>query len=817
MTVLLKPLNGILGRWRPAIGWSSFLLVVAATWMVALGVMDAEWVREDALFVYAALASVILTAVLARTRLSGRWGAPILGLAGLLYVANGVAHFLPPPLAALGELWNGIVWLWFRGRRAGWAAPAFPAWHESGARLAILGQRLASWAVGLSGDPVGPNPVAFTLVVGLILWASTAWGVWGVLRSRHPLLAMLPMGAVLGISTYLSSERAGYVPAFAACVVLLLPLIHLSRQEQRWDREGVDYSTEIRLDVWQVALLAMLGLLLLALVTPSLSVPDLARSFWQRVSRPRAAAADLWTRFFGGVESPSRPELPWDQVARTPSERAEASLPRSHLLGGNPSLSNQMVMRACIDAPPPVFDEHDAAWVGPQYYWRGVTYGTFDGRQWTNGPTRVESAAAYEPLLDAAITHTLSLKQRYLIQVPHGVTLYAVGEPYTVDQPVRARKRAAGDLVGLEAESKDYVVSSRVPQATVRQLESASASYPEPVVQRYLQVPDALPDRVRVLAGEITQRAGSPYATAVAIERYLRQFPYDLHVSLTPRGQDVVDYFLFETQRGYCDYYASSFVVLARLAGIPARLAVGYATGTYDLERGCYTVTEMDAHSWPEVFFPDYGWIPFEPTAAFSPFQRLEDGTSPSPGSAGPPAIPRRPWHVAVREWWRHTSRDGIAYLVAACTLVLLVLLIVRVRGWRFHSRLPPGAGIALCYQELAAVGQRFGAMRQPFDTPAEYRVRLVAAIHGREARWPWPGASLAPAVARAQQGIQALIEAYVRASYSPRAPDSTYRVQVDRLWRHLKRQLWWLRLASHGSTPASSGAPEISQQGARG
>jgi hypothetical protein len=87
-----------------------------------------------------------------------------------------------------------------------------------------------------------------------------------------------------------------------------------------------------------------------------------------------------------------------------------------------------------------------------------------------------------------------------------------------------------------------------------------------------------------------------------------------------PANQDVVDYFLFELQKGYCDYYASAMVILARASGLPSRIAVGYATGNYDYLEQKFIVTEANAHAWPEVYIAPFGWIPFEPTASLTTF-----------------------------------------------------------------------------------------------------------------------------------------------------------------------------------------------------
>jgi hypothetical protein len=111
----------------------------------------------------------------------------------------------------------------------------------------------------------------------------------------------------------------------------------------------------------------------------------------------------------------------------------------------------------------------------------------------------------------------------------------------------------------------------------------------------------SIPPRVMMLAREITAAATTPYDRARAIESYLRAFPYTLDLPAPPPQRDVADYFLFDLQKGYCDYYATAMVVMARAADLPARLGTGYAEGRYDINTARYTITEADAHSWVEV------------------------------------------------------------------------------------------------------------------------------------------------------------------------------------------------------------------------
>jgi transglutaminase-like putative cysteine protease len=611
---------------------------------------------------------------------------------------------------------------------------------------------------------------------------------------------MMPLGLVLSMSTYLSSSEVSWLVAFVGCITLLLPTVQIRMQEARWERKGIDYSPEIRLDIWQIAFILTIAVVIAALLTPNLSIPRLVWSFWELVSRPQQAIEDLLVRFFGGVEPEEPPALPAPAAKDGGGRnRPSASLPRSHLLGGDPGLTRQRVMYVCIDAPPPTMADYpfEEMIVGPHYYWRGTTYDDFYGWYWQNGASYTSPVSPFAPVLSATVTGTVSLRQRYLIEVPHGDTLYAVGEPDVVDQPIRARLRAPDDLIGIEGSTSDYVVESQVSEATMSQLQASPAAYPEFVRQRYLSLYDRTPARVLTLAAEITAQAETPYDKAIAIERYLRQFPYDLEIDPPPPEEDIVEHFLFDIQRGYCDYYASAFVVLARASGLPARLAVGYAMGAYDLDRGCYVVTEKDGHSWPEVYFVGYGWIPFEPTAPFRLFERPEDPAATEAPSPVVPSVPERPTSFAIRAWWRQVRGHWTAYaVIATAGLLLLGLILQGWAAWR-HSRLTPVEAIALCYRDLSLAGERLGMRRQPWETPAEYSVALRRALRNRTARWPWRGQRQREVVNQATTGIQTVSHAYERASYASHSVQKAHQVQVERTWQEVRRYLRWLRIAS--------------------
>lgn len=156
-------------------------------------------------------------------------------------------------------------------------------------------------------------------------------------------------------------------------------------------------------------------------------------------------------------------------------------------------------------------------------------------------------------------------------------------------------------------------------ETDVEQLDGLPTEY-----DRYLQLPDELPDRVGELAQEIAAGSDTVYAQAQAIERYFgtNGFEYSQSDIAIPEGdEDYVDQFLFETQRGYCDNFSTSMVVMLRSLDIPARWVKGFNEGEvidtvdgYDV----YEVTNNNAHSWVEAYMPGVGWMMFEPTIGFT-------------------------------------------------------------------------------------------------------------------------------------------------------------------------------------------------------
>ncbi|HWK22783.1 MAG TPA: transglutaminase domain-containing protein [Ureibacillus sp.] len=176
----------------------------------------------------------------------------------------------------------------------------------------------------------------------------------------------------------------------------------------------------------------------------------------------------------------------------------------------------------------------------------------------------------------------------------------------------------------------DYQVEYSKPVYLYSALKNPTEEIDPTITQRYLQLPESLPTRVKELALDITEGRQTPYDRARAIEMYFRQNGYRYstdNVPIPSDEKDYVDQFLFETKIGYCDNFSTSMVVLLRSVGIPARWVKGFAGGDVIDNRGAtstYQITNNDAHSWVEAYIPNVGWMNFEPTIGFNSTRSID-------------------------------------------------------------------------------------------------------------------------------------------------------------------------------------------------
>ncbi|WP_409252670.1 DUF4129 domain-containing transglutaminase family protein [Bacillus sp. SCS-153A] len=274
-----------------------------------------------------------------------------------------------------------------------------------------------------------------------------------------------------------------------------------------------------------------------------------------------------------------------------------------------------------------------------EHYWRIESKDTYTGKGWKRSDP--EESLPFNPGEEVPLkitepdperdpdTETLKVKEQY----SHIVYPYGINSVQGNEEGYFSMSTDTAKITSLQGEEEvkleEYTVEYTNPVYSLKGLESASAdSFAESsqlFLERYTQLPDTLPDRVRELAETITADQENWYQKTKAIEEYFEKenFVYEqFEVPIPEEGQDYVDQFLFETQMGYCDNYSTAMVVLVRSLGIPARWAKGYTEGEYqrtiDTQYKTYKVTNNNAHSWVEVFFPGEGWVPFEPTVGFT-------------------------------------------------------------------------------------------------------------------------------------------------------------------------------------------------------
>ncbi|KML29904.1 DUF3488 and DUF4129 domain-containing transglutaminase family protein [Rossellomorea marisflavi] len=280
--------------------------------------------------------------------------------------------------------------------------------------------------------------------------------------------------------------------------------------------------------------------------------------------------------------------------------------------------------------------------VTDEHYWKIETKDFYTGKGWEQSRPEDEGeemnfqAEELVPISDDANRDKKEDPQteRVMMASTYSHILYPYGlEKIILDwngyfslNPV-SEKITSREENGSDIELNQYQVSYHPASYSLKKMKGTVDGDidSEGFLDRYTQLPENLPERVSLLAEEITKDKDNWYDKVKAIERYFGQngFVYDQQdVAVPGAEQDYVDQFLFETQKGYCDNFSTSMVTMTRSLGIPARWVKGYTEGTFskqvDKDYQLYEVTNDNAHSWVEVFFPDVGWVPFEPTVGFS-------------------------------------------------------------------------------------------------------------------------------------------------------------------------------------------------------
>jgi len=748
----------------------SLLLVMSLNWAVATA-LDRSWLNGSDRLVPAAMVASLL---------------------GLLLVSSGISARLLSAIATLVSA--GYAVLTTLG-----AVHLAPTFHLEPAPAQVA----ATWGAALIFQS------QFGLLVGLVglMLFSGFWAAWWVFRRRSGLVALLPSATVLAVEILNDPTPSLYffsLTWLASGVLLLIRLNYLTLK-RRWRARRLPRASDTTWTFGEIGFQATAILLVAAFLLPPLNTHDISNY----LIPGSVNTGKLFHPFGLGNTGPRNPaDIGYSETVR-PGFQLKAKPVTIMTVGGE---------------------------VGLYPYWRGVALGAWNGLEWTlllgTQQAPVYELARLEPH-DRLVRDDLGDDLRLFPHVRQSVhvvgkpeqTLWAAfsgGEILSVDRhPVSIQGEAPAispffqpgrggqpprlpsgqravfhsvDRARLADNPRppyDYTVEAVVAAADEGSLRAAGQNYPA-WVRPYATVyqgtvfPNANADRqIEALARRIVSeaKAGNPYDQAKALEQYLRDksvFTYTLTPDQAPEGTRPLEYFLFTSHKGYCQDFSTAMAVMLRYLGIPVRQMSGFGLGSFDIRTQRYVVKATDAHTWAEVYFPGFGWIPFEPTpdGVNRPVERpatLADNPDASaPPSAGvgrgendnprgeqlPPDEEGGFGGPALTAVW---SRAWPVALAVVLAFILAALLGLR---WLVWVKDAPRI-----WRRLRFLGDRLRVPRRPGDTPNEY------------------GARLAHAVPEVREEVAALARLYTRFRFRHGGldPDDTQRVRGA--WRRVRQR----------------------------
>ncbi|MBI5651252.1 MAG: transglutaminase domain-containing protein [Chloroflexi bacterium] len=717
-------------------GISAALLLFLMLFSVVGSIAVADWADGLGVLAWATLAGMIFGGALAKSRAPG-------------WLAHCAMVILAPPITALS------------------VSTLLPDALTFEQKLIVLQERMWVWLQKVIAGGTSVDALIFVIQLTFAMWVLAYIAAWFVYRRHQIWGAIIPPGIALTLNLFYAAPQPGlYLGLFVASALLLIVRLNLLTMERAWRSASIGYASDISFDFLMYGIGFSLLLIFVVWLVPAtapgpawLAVFDPVQEPWQRVEAQ-------FNRVFGALRAVGRPG---------PATFFGTTLN----LGGPVRLGDRAVMQVQTDYG---------------RYWRATVYDKYTGIGWIN--TRLD--AIYLSANDTRFEILggglrVPVTQTFKIFLPDQSTLFAASQPLRFSIPIEIRyapiSSVESDIALARArrplrEGETYTVVSSISVADEESLRADSITYAQWISATYLQLPDDLPARVRTLAQTITAKEKNPYDKAAAIENYLRaKIKYNDAVSAPPTGRDGIDYTLFDRPEGYCNYYASAMAVLARAAGIPARVASGYALGDY--RDGAFHVVESAAHAWPELYFPGYGWIEFEPTANQPGIERpkkSESGDQPELD----PNLPSRRSRADLEDEDVGPANDGrvalftppsidariVAFALGALATIsalgALAVVIAR-RARRFAQRAPA----ARVYEAMLARARWFGIREQTFATPLERACVIADAL---------PNASAA---------ANQVATLYTRERYAARALDADERALLQIAWENIRQEAW--------------------------
>jgi hypothetical protein len=469
----------------------------------------------------------------------------------------------------------------------------------------ILGQGITEL---IHHQPVS-NSLLFLVAVMTTCWYLGYFGGFSLIRKDQP---WIPIGlagiAIVIIDLFLtSSRRNGTISAiFFFFLMILISRMFFSYSKEKWKKERIHYDAEARFDFNRLVIFVSLFIVVIAWTIPTAIKAFTPGTVEQlKFHAYMEKLTQQWNNLFAPLnQSGNLTVYSYDDLLA---------------IGSTTSSSEKTVFSVQTEFPPPT---------GTHYYWRARSYDSYDGNNWLNADTSHDSYSAGNELSPAPnLLNAELVRFTFRTNARIGI-FFQGGMPGRINQsgmeifnPTSDNEK---DIVAVVPgkiieDGTLYSTYGWVISPTIAEMKSSSTVYPAWIANRYLSISPTIPERVKELATSITAGSTDPYSKTEAITMYLRlNMHYSTSIQALPEGKDLVDWFLFDSQKGFCSQYASAEVIMLRSLGIPARLVAGYAQGAVSQNGKLYNVRLKDSHAWPEVYFVNIGWVVFEPTVIIS-------------------------------------------------------------------------------------------------------------------------------------------------------------------------------------------------------
>jgi transglutaminase-like putative cysteine protease len=683
-----------------------FLLLGVALYCVVASIIAAQWVSYSGWLVLSPIVGLLIGLIVAKMPYFPQF---ILHLGACL-----VGHWLS-------------VWLT--------SALAFQvSWTT------VLGVLRAAFTGQIMTLGAPASEIIFFFYLSFLSFFLGYFGSWLVYRAHLPWLVVLVYISIMLVNlNYVKQDMNYLIVIMVAVLLLLVARMQLVIRIAQWKHEGLytdqQWLNSMKSRCMQAASIIAVTTVILGWFLPIQAQNSDGKAFWDHLNT-------TWADAVSG-------RLSWQdlQALVTPGDQ-------SNFFG------DQLTISDTVHLPTgEVLRYQSTDGQNAPHYLEGFTFNTFDGRTWTSsldagkarayqandllpgdipnqGPEgkRIKVSITLPP--DGAKNYIFAPASPRLFSVP--TVVYHDGTTGTWTQQTPLRARDVYEVIFAPSSITPKALSSVPPLIDGK----ADLHAYDDLPAQYLQIPPDISPQVQQQAFDWTSDSTDSYIALKSLEQHLSDrsvYTYSLDNQPAPNNTDVISW-LLKTRSGYCTHYATAMTMMGRMLHIPTRMVNGFSQGVYDARSDQWVVNGTDAHSWVQAFFPDYGWINFDPTPGFAPnalpIQQPHNAPTSSPS---PTATALTPTPTTTAQTTAPTSpenhsnnssspstqsgENSVLWIVLAlCGLLLAIvlLLVAAVRHW-WLNLYTSSPSISAMYWRFCRVAGLFGMAPRSWQTPYEY------------------------------------------------------------------------------------------------